>query len=111
MNRITRSILTMLALVVGITTSAWAQTTGSASRQMTLVVTPFLSVVGVRDIDFGTHTRAQGPLFTSASNYAEWNVDTDPNNSVNISFTLPSAMVNPQATSLSVPLKIGRAHV
>ena len=100
-----RRIITLafLALVLG-TALANAQTSQSASRQMSLVITPFLSVTGVRDIDFGTHTRNQGPLYTDATNYAEWSIDTDPDNSINISFTLPSAMTNPSATSLSVPL-------
>src|SRR2546427_4416762 len=103
-----RRIITLAFLaLVFCTALANAQTSQSASRQMSLVITPFLSVVGVRDIDFGTHTRAQGPLFTSATNYAEWTVDTDPNNNISLTFTLPSAMVNPQATALSVPLTYG----
>src|SRR3989442_12010408 len=102
-----RKLLSLLALFVCITTTVWAQTSSSASRQMALVVTPFLSCTGVKDIDFGTHTRAQGPLFTSATNYGEWDCDTDPGNSVNITFTLPSQMTNPQATGLPVPLTYG----
>ncbi len=102
-----RKILTLLALFVGITTTAWAQNSGAASRQMSLVITPFISVTGVRDIDFGTQRRTDGPLYTSATNYAEWTVDTDPMNSINLTFTLPSAMVNPQATGLPVPLTYG----
>jgi hypothetical protein len=103
-----RKILTLAFLALAVfAMPVFAQTAQSASRQMSLVIVPFLSVTGVRDIDFGTHTRNQGPLFTDATNYAEWSVDTDPNNSINISFTLPSAMVNPQATGLSVPLSYG----
>ena len=50
-----------------------------------------------------------GPLHLQypARLYAEWTVDTDPANNINITFTLPSAMVNPQATGASVPLTYG----
>src|SRR6266487_2123703 len=107
MNRITRFILVVLSMLVGGSTVAWGQTSSTTSNQMALVITPFLSCTPTRGIDFGTHTRNQGPLFTSLTNYAEWDCDTDPNNSINITFTLPSAMTNPQATSLTVPLTYG----
>ncbi len=102
-----RRIITLLALVVAFATPMWAQTSSTTSNPMALVITPFLPCSPTRGIDFGTHTRNQGPLFTSATDYAEWACDTDPGNSLNITFTLPSAMTNPQATSLSVPLTYG----
>ena len=103
-----RRIITLafLALVLG-TALANAQTSQSASRQMSLVITPFLSCTGTRDIGYGTVRRIDGPQFTSATNYAEWTCDTDPSNSINISFTLPTQLTNPQATGLPVPLTYG----
>lgn len=86
-----------------------AQTSQSVSRQMTLTITPFLSCVGTHDMDWGTHRRPDGPLFSSASSYLEWDCSTDPNASVNISFALAAAMINPSATGLTVPVTYGSA--
>jgi hypothetical protein len=102
-----KNLLTLLALFVGIATSAFAQTSSSTTRALSMTIVPFLSCVGTRDIDYGTVRRIDGPQFTSATNYAEWTCDTDPSNSINITFTLPAALVNPQATGLPVPLTYG----
>src|SRR5690348_5552651 len=104
MRRIFSLVFLALAFVA---TLGNAQTSQSVSRQLSLTITPFLVCSGTRDIDFGSHTRRDGPLFTGATNYAEWQCDTDPQNSISITFTLPSAMTNPQATGLPVPLTFG----
>ena len=103
-----KKLLSLLVLSV-IATSAWAQTSQSASRSLSLTIVPFLTVTGTRDISFGTARRIDGPLFSSATNYAEWTVDTDPGNSVSISFTLPTQMINGAATSFPVALTYGAA--
>jgi len=107
MTRFTRSILTLLASFVCITTSAFAQTSSSTSNPMALTLVPFLSCHPTRGIDYGSVRRSDGPQFTSATNFAEWECDTDPSNSINITFTLPSQLTNPQATAAPVPLTYG----
>src|SRR6266704_5562211 len=103
-----RRIITLAFLaLVSLTALVNAQTSQSVTRQMTLTLVPFLSCTGTRDIGYGTVRRIDGPQFTSATNYAEWTCDTDPSNSINITFTLPSQMTNPQATGLPVPLTYG----
>jgi len=102
-----RKILPLLALLVCITTSAWAQNSSSTGNQLALVITPFLSCTPTRGIDFGTARRIDGPLFTSATNYAEWSCSTDQGNSINFTFGLPATMVNAQATSFPVQLSYG----
>ncbi len=101
-----KKLFSLLVLSV-IATSAWAQTSSHTTRQLSLTIVPFLSCTGTRDIDYGTVRRIDGPQFTSATNYAEWTCDTDPGNSINISFTLPTQLSNPQATALPVPLTYG----
>ena len=98
--------LAFLALV-SFATLVNAQTSSATSNPLTLVITPFLVCSPTRGIDFGSHTRRDGTLFTSATSYASWDCDTDPGNSVRVTFTLPSAMTNPQATALPVPLTYG----
>ena len=49
-----KKLLTLLTVFVGITTSAWAQSSSSTSNPIALVITPFLSCSPTRGIDFGT---------------------------------------------------------
>jgi hypothetical protein len=109
MSRITRSLLVLVALVVSGASVAQAQSSSHTSNPLTLTVIPFLSCTPTRGIDFGSARRIDGPLFTSATNYAEWTCDTDANNSINLTFTLPTQLTNPQATSFPVPLSYGAA--
>jgi hypothetical protein len=109
MSRITRSILALFALLVGGSTVAWGQTSSSTSNPIALVITPFLSCSPSRGIDFGSHQRREGAVFTDGSNYAEWQCDTDAGNSVNVTFTLPTQLTNPQATGFPVALTYGAA--
>ena len=98
--------LAFLALVF-VTTLATAQSSSSTSNQLALVITPFLSCSPTRGIDFGTARKIDGPLFTSATNWAQWDCDTDQGNSINLTFSLPATMINPQATGLPVHLSYG----
>jgi len=84
-----------------------AQTSQSVSAQMTLTLAPFLSCVNDGGITYGTVNRTQGSVSTSASNFAQWTCDADPNASLNFTFTLPASMTNPAATGLPVPLSFG----
>src|SRR5438094_2177252 len=102
-----KKLLSLLALLACITTSAWAQNSSSTSNQLALVITPFLSCSPTHGIDFGTARKIDGPLFTSATNYAQWDCDTDQGNSINFTFSLPATMINPQATGLPVGLVYG----
>src|SRR6266487_4091242 len=91
-----RKILLAFLALVSLTALANAQTSSSTSNTLALVVTPFLSCSADRGIDYGTHTRAEngGILFTDATNYAQWTCQTDPGNSANFTFTLPTALRN-----------------
>jgi len=103
-----RRIITLAFLALAfVATRANAQTSSSTSNPLALTLTPFLTCSPSRGIDYGSHTRRDGPLFTSSTNFAQWDCATDPGNSVALSFTLPSAMTNPQATSAPVPLTYG----
>src|SRR5437870_4438747 len=103
-----RRIFTLAFLALAfVATLANAQTSSATSNPLALTLTPFLTCSPTRGIDFGSHTRRDGPLFTSATNWAQWDCQTDPGNSVAVSFTLPSALTNPQATGLPVPLTYG----
>lgn len=102
-----RKIFTLLALLVGVSTGAWAQTTQSVSRAMALTITPFLNCVGTKDIDYGPHRVSDGTIFTSATNYAEVQCTTDRDNSLNITFGLPSVMTNAAATGFPIPITYG----
>jgi len=96
------------ALVVGFSTAARAQSpTSSTTRQLALTIQPFLSCAGTKDIDFGPHRTTDGTIFTSATNYAEVTCTTDPGNSLNVSFGLPTSMINDQATSFPLPITYG----
>jgi hypothetical protein len=102
-----KKLLTLLALFVGITTSAWAQTSRSVSAPMSLTITPFLSCVNDGGISYGTVTRSAGTVSTSSSNFAQFTCDADPGASLNFTFTLPASMTNPAAAGLPVPLTFG----
>src|SRR6266404_6360372 len=91
--------LAFLALVF-CTTLADAQSSSSTSNPIVLTITPSLSCTPSRGIDFGTARRVDGPLFTSATNYAEWSCSTDQGNSLNFTFSLPASLINPQAQGL-----------
>jgi len=109
-----RKLFTLLAVLVACASATVsAQSSSSTSNPVSLTITPFLSCSPIRGIDFGTARRSDGQLFTSATNYAEWQCDTDPGASANFTFSLPSAMINPSATGLTVPLSYGNqsAHV
>jgi hypothetical protein len=84
-----------------------AQTSRSVSAPMSLTITPFLSCVNDGGIAYGTATRSAGSVSTSSSNFAQWTCDADPGASLNFTFTLPSAMTNPAAAGLPVPLSFG----
>jgi len=103
-----RKLLTLLAVLVACASATVsAQTAQTATRSMTLTITPFLSCTGTRDLDWGTHRRIDGPLVTSSTSFLEWICDTDPNASINITFGLPDRMLNPSATGLPVWLSYG----
>jgi len=84
-----------------------AQTSQNTSAPVTLTLAPFLSCVNDAGISFGTVTRTQGTVSTSASSFAQWQCDADPNASLNFTFTLPAAMTNPAAQGLPIPLSFG----
>jgi hypothetical protein len=103
-----RRIITLAFLaLVSFAALANAQTQ-TVTRSMVLTLTPFLSCVGTRDMDWGSHRRTDGTVVSGPLAYLEWTCDTDPNASINISFPgLPAAMINPVATGLTVPLTYG----
>ena len=80
-----RKIFATLVAFVALATTAWAQTSQSVSRTMTLTITPFLACSGLQDMDWGSHRRPDGPLFSSATSYLSWQCDTDVGASVNFS--------------------------
>jgi hypothetical protein len=102
-----RKILTLLVALVAFATTAWAQTSRSVSAPMSLTLAPFLSCVNDGGIAYGTVTRSAGSVSTSASNFAQWTCDADPNATLSYTFTLPASMTNPAATGLPVPLSFG----
>ena len=105
-----RKILSLLALVIAfVATPVWAQTSTSSSNTISLVLVPFLSCSVDRGIDYGTHRRVDngGILMTDASNYAQWTCQTDPGNSANFTFTLPTQMT--QGGNPPVPLTFGNS--
>jgi hypothetical protein len=102
-----RKTLSLLALLVAVTTNAWAQSSTSTSNSIVLVITPFLSCSATRGMDFGTARKIDGPLFSSSTNYLRWDCSTDQGNSLNFTFTLPATMINPAATGLPVNLSYG----
>jgi hypothetical protein len=102
-----KKTLSLLAVVVCVAGAVQAQSSSSTSNSIALVITPFLSCNPTRGIDFGTARKIDGPLFTSSTNYAQWDCNTDQGNSINFTFNLPATMVNPQATGLPVNLSYG----
>src|SRR5205823_6882557 len=68
---------------------------------------PFLSCVNDGGISYGSVHRTDGTVSTSASSFAQWSCDADPNASLNFTFSLPSALTNPSASGLPVPLSYG----
>jgi hypothetical protein len=103
-----RKTFTLLAVLVAFASATVsAQSSSSTSNSIALVITPFLSCSPTRGIDFGTARKIDGPLFTSSTNYAQWDCTTDQGNSINFTFNLPASMVNPAATGLPVGLSYG----
>jgi hypothetical protein len=103
-----RKTLTLLAVLVACASATVsAQTSQNVSAQVTLTLAPFLSCVNDGGISYGTVNRTQGTVSTSASNFAQWTCDSDPNASLNFTFTLPAAMTNPAAQGLPIPLSFG----
>jgi|SRR5437588_9617980 len=84
-----------------------AQTSQSVSAPVTLTLLPFLSCVNDGGIAFGSVHRTDGSVSTSASNFAQFSCDADPNASLNFTFSLPAALTNPSASGLPVPLSYG----
>jgi len=93
--------------LVSFTTLASAQTSQIVSAPMTLTLIPFLSCANLKGIAYGSVHRTDLSVSTSATNFAQWDCNTDPGASLNISFTLPVAMTNPAATGATVPLSFG----
>ncbi len=85
----------------------WAQTSSTTSNTVALVVVPGLSCTVDRGIDYGTHRRTDngGIVFTDATNYAQWTCVTDPGNSANFTFTLPTVLRN--GGNPTIPLTFG----
>ncbi|SRR6266576_3753809 len=107
MSRFTRFILIALVALVSFATLANAQTSQNVNAPVTLTLAPFLSCVNDAGISFGTVHRTDGSVSTSASSFAQWECDADPNASLNFTFTLPAALTNPSAAGLPIPLTYG----
>jgi hypothetical protein len=103
-----RKFLTLLlTLFVGGSTLAWGQTSRSTSIPMTLTLAPSLSCSLDGGIAYGTVNRTQGTVSTSLSNFAQVTCDSDPNATYDITFGLPSQMVNPASNGSGIPLTFG----
>ena len=103
-----RKLLTLLAVLVACASATVsAQTSQSMSAPVTLTLLPFLSCVADGGISYGSVHRTDGSVSTSASNFAQWSCDADPNASLNFTFTLPGSMTNPAAAGLPIPLSFG----
>jgi len=104
---ITRCILTVLSLLLSAGTWAWAQTSSSTSNTISLTLVPLLSCTADRGIAYGSHRRTDngGILFTDAVNYAQWTCVTDPGNSANFTFTLPTVLTS--GGNPTIPITFG----
>src|SRR3989441_10463412 len=103
-----RKLLTLLlTLFVGGATLSWGQTSSLTSNTISLTLVPLLSCSADRGIDYGSHRRSDngGILFTDATNFAQWTCVTDPGNSANFTFTLPTALRN--GGNPAIPLTFG----
>jgi len=87
-----RKILTLLALLVGITTSAWAQASQAFQWNASVVITPSLNCTVTQHLTFGSHFSTEGAVRSTGSNYAELMCTTDPGNHVSASLVLPSTL-------------------
>lgn len=87
-----RRITTLLALLVGITTSAWAQSPQSFQWNASISITPFLSCTVTQHLAFGSHFASEGSIRSTGSNYAELMCTTDPGNALSASLVLPSTL-------------------
>lgn len=108
MSRFTRFITGVLACALILTTPVFGQTTQQADASVSIVVAPFLTLQKTLDIDFGTHFAAEGSLFTTLTNYAQWRGNSDVGNRLSVHLDIPGAL-NKVGSPGSVPFQCNDA--
>src|SRR5438046_2694219 len=88
-----RFITAVVALFALLTAPVFAQgTTQSADASASVTVAPFLTLSKTLDINYGQHFAAEGSLFTTASNYAQWRGNSDIGNRLSVTVSVTTAL-------------------
>jgi len=87
MSRFILAVLVLCALTAPL---AAQSSTRSADASASVIITPTLTLTKVQDLNFGSHFATEGVVQSSSTVFAQWNGTTDSQNSLSLTFTLPT---------------------